>query len=170
MDQIEKVLEFGLPPQAIITFGLPGSGKTTLLKSKYLGTPIISADDIKPQLLGWDEKNPSVVHQQSVKIAKELVEQAVKEKIDFAFDSGSINTKYSRNLFKIIKESGYHIHLVVFDIPLEVCLERNKKRSFQVPEHDILSKNEEKSEALLALMPYVDTIETVTLEDQTQNF
>lgn len=148
--------------KAVITFGLPGSGKTTHIQKKYSGQYIISADDIKPTLQGWDESNPSLVHQESVKLARELVIEAVNKKKDFVFDSGSINTKYSRNLFRLINEAGYHIHLIVFDIPLEVCLERNRKRSFQVPEEDIVAKNEEKDEALLALVQYVDTMETIT--------
>ena len=148
--------------KAVITFGLPGSGKTTHIQKEYSGQYVISADDIKPTLQGWDESNPSLVHQESVKLARELVIDAVKEKNDFVFDSGSINTKYSRNLFRLISEAGYHIHLIVFDIPLGVCLERNSKRSFRVPEADILAKNEEKDEALLALLQYVDTMETIT--------
>ena len=148
--------------KAVITFGLPGSGKTTHIQKKYSGQYIISADDIKPTLQGWDESNPSLVHQESVKLARELVIEAVKEKVDFVFDSGSINTNYSRSLFRLISEAGYHIHLIVFDIPLEVCLERNRKRSFQVPEEDIIAKSQEKNEALLALAQYVDTMETIT--------
>lgn len=149
-------------PKAVITFGLPGSGKTTYLQANYSGQYIISADNIKPTLAGWDESNPSIVHQESVRLAKELVVQAVKEKVDFVFDSGSINTKYSRNLFEFIALSGYDIHLIIFDTPLEVCLERNRNRSFRVPEADILAKNEEKDEALLALLPYLSTMEIIT--------
>jgi predicted kinase len=155
--------------KAVITFGLPGSGKTTYIEKHYspcTGQNIISADNIKPALQGWDEKNPSIVHQESVRLAKELVLKAVHDKVDFVFDSGSINSKYSRNLFRLIKQAGYHIHLIVFDIPVEICLERNRQRSFQVPEDDILAKEREKWDALIAILPMCNTIDTITMEGQ----
>lgn len=164
---IKKLKIFkGKKMKAVITFGLPGSGKTTYIEEHYTGQNIISADNIKPTLPGWDEKNPSVVHQESVRLAKELVLKAIHDKVDFVFDSGSINSKYSRNLFRLIKQGGYDIHLIIFDIPVEICLERNKQRSFQVPEDDIWAKEREKWDALIAILPYCNRIDTITVEGQ----
>jgi predicted kinase len=153
--------------KAVITFGLPSAGKTTYLNNRYgdlltnedTGVIIISADDIKKTLPSWDEKDPSKSHQESVRIARDVLFEHVERKYPYViFDSGSINTKYSRNIFKRIKENGYEIELVYLDTPIDICLQRNKSRAFKVPEENIHEKEKEKTEAFLALIPYVDCI------------
>ena len=146
---------------AIITFGLPGAGKTTYLSKYYINWKIVSADVIKTKLKDWDPKNPSLVHQESVKLAREQVFDLAKQRIPFVFDSGSINTRYSRNIVAELKRAGYKIYLFVFDTPLEVCLERNSKREFKVPEEDIVAKNAEKYEAFYALIPMCDIVQYI---------
>lgn len=146
---------------AVITFGLPGAGKTTYLNKYYAGWNMVSADIIKPTIAGWNPKNPSAVHQESVKLAKEAVFNFAKKRIPFVFDSGSINTRYSRNIIQQLNQAGYKIHLLVFDTSLEVCLERNAKREFQVPKEDIIAKDSEKYEAFFAIAPYCSVIEYI---------
>lgn len=144
--------------KAYVTFGLPGAGKTTYLKSHYSHLPIVSADDIKMTLPNFDLSNPSLCHQESVRLAKEKVLTLSDDKVEFAWDSGSINSKYSRNIFRELHSRGYSITLIVFNTPLEVCLERNRLRSFKVPEDNIREKDQEKTEAFEALLPYVGEI------------
>jgi predicted kinase len=141
--------------KAYVTFGLPGAGKTTYLKNHYNHLPIVSADEIKMTLPNFDLFNPSLCHQESVRLAKEKVLTLSDDGVEFAWDSGSINSKYSRNIFKELYSRGYFITLIVFNTPLEVCLERNRQRPFKVPEDNILEKDQEKTEAFQALLPYV---------------
>lgn len=147
---------------AIIPFGLPGCGKTTYLKNHVLKwfkpATYISADDIKTTLEGYDPANPEPVHQQSVALAEQKVYDSISVGENIVFDSGSINTRYSKRIFERLHNAGYRIILYFFDVPLDVCLERNKKREFTVPESAIIKKNEEAPQALYNLMPYISTI------------
>ena len=167
---------------AIITFGLPGAGKTTYLSKHYSHVDsntndlcwnywhwqIVSADVIKTQLKDWNPENPSLVHQESVRLAREQVFNLARQKVPFVFDSGSINTRYSRNIVAELKKAGYKIYLYVFDTPLETCLERNRKREFKVPEEDIIAKNAEKYEAFYALVPMCDIVQYINESSENE--
>jgi len=49
-------------------------------------------------------------------------------------DATNLATNERRQWIKMAKSFGYDVHAVFFDVPLEVCLERNRKRDRQVKE------------------------------------
>ena len=60
--------------EAILFIGLPGSGKTTFIRENIKGYVIVSADDLKQKHPDYDPKDPTKVHQWSVKEAEKLME------------------------------------------------------------------------------------------------
>jgi len=49
-------------------------------------------------------------------------------------DATNLSPKERRHWIKMAQDFGYEVHAVYFEVPLEVCMERNQKRHRVVPE------------------------------------
>jgi predicted kinase len=157
------------PQTAIIMFGLPASGKSTFIKSEFVNAKhtIISADEIKKQFPGYTDENHTEFYKQAVEKAEQLVYEAADRKEDIIFDTGSINTNYSKRIITNLKTRGIAVCLVVVSTSLDICIERDKGRPQSVGEAVIRAKNEKAPQCLWDLIHMVDhiTISTKSFED-----
>jgi predicted kinase len=121
----------------ILLVGIPGSGKTTLAQTLIAkGFERLCADDIRHELYGdaADQGDPKKVFE----IFFERLENLLKADKDIVVDN--INTKLDHRQQIIERAAKFQytdIRLWVLDIPLDVCLARNKNRARQVPEEVI---------------------------------
>lgn len=128
-------------PEAVILMGLPLAGKSTWIEdNNEFNYKVISADDIKINHPLYDPKHTEKLHQYSVEKARELLYSTMENKENFIFDSGSINTNYTIDIINVLVKNNYFIVLVHIKTPYTICLERNKIRERQVPEHSIFDK------------------------------
>lgn len=122
----------------ILLVGIPGSGKTTLAKKVVeKGFHYMNADSIRMELYGneGEQGNPEDVF----KIFFARLEEAMGEESDIVIDNTNLNPKQRLPILERAAKYGYSdIQLWWLDIPLEVCLERNRLRDRNVPE-DIVS-------------------------------
>lgn len=118
----------------VLLVGIPGSGKTTLAKRlTERGFLRLCADDIRQELWGdaGDQKDPETVFN----IFFQKLEEALSKSLDIVVDNTNINTKHRQPILQRAITAGYEdIQLWVLDIPLEVCLERNRSRERAVPD------------------------------------
>lgn len=123
----------------MLLIGLPGSGKSTHASS--LNSRIISTDAIRAQLFGEE-----AVQGDWLKIWLEVrsqfrqaVEAIVSGEIEFAiYDATNAVRKQRRTTIELARKSGFTEIIGVWINPsIEVCLERNRTRSRQVPEEVI---------------------------------
>lgn len=143
---------------AHIMFGLPCSGKSSYI-DKYLdGIHVVSADDIKTDIMKYHGGTWSGHHQASVKRAEKEVYRCADEGIDFVMDGGGINNSYTKRIVTKLKEKGYRVVLVHVDTPVAVCLLRNEDRGDRRidPDH-IIHKSYKLNNCLAELLPLVDT-------------
>ncbi len=49
-------------------------------------------------------------------------------------DATNLSPKERRHWIKMARDFGYEVQAVYFDVPLEVCMERNRRRNRVVPE------------------------------------
>ena len=145
----------------VFMFGLPGSGKSTWIENNLPGNIVVSADEIKLNLGGYNPKNPEKVHQESVALARDKAISLAIEGRGFIFDGGGINRKYNKDLINEIRAMRHCVTLIVLDTPLEVCLERNRNRDRQVPEDDIYDKAIAFDKRLAELSKIVDDVKHV---------
>lgn len=141
----EKESLFITPSQekhALMLIGLPGCGKTTWVAEHVRGFVIVDADKIKETHPQYDPKDPSIVHQWSVKEAETDMNLLAKRGVPVCLDGGGVNNHYSMRIMNMLKENGYKITLIYFNVPTWVCAERNKKRERVVPDTVILEKSE----------------------------
>jgi predicted kinase len=121
----------------VLLVGIPGCGKTTLSKQLIeRGYLRLNADDIRNELLGAeiDTRNP----QDNERVFGEFfrrLEKALSEQQDIVVDNTNINAKHRGPILQRAIKSGYQdIQLWIMDVPLEICLERNRSRPRSVPD------------------------------------
>jgi predicted kinase len=123
-----------------ILCGLSASGKSTWANQQdsYI---IICPDEFRQVLTGRDYYAG----------AEEAVWSAVKtaarvlagcQKRDILIDATAVTPGQRSQWIRMANELGVPIHCLVFDVPLEVCLERNQARERKVPE-EVLNRQAE---------------------------
>ncbi len=120
----------------ILSVGLPGSGKTTWFKRKGV-TPLSS--DLLRSLLFDDATEQG--HQDLVfSSLRYLLRARMMARMPMNYvDATNLSPKERRHWIRMAREFGYEVHAVYFDVSLETCLERNRKRQRIVPE-DVMQR------------------------------
>lgn len=122
--------------KVIFYHGLPGSGKSTA-RDKYVAEHpdetviVINRDDLRTQLFGekYHSKNPDKKSEQQVTaIQGEMFRKALAAGYTVIDDNTNLNTRFMKRTFDEAVKYGAEIEQEYFDIPVEECKRRNKKR------------------------------------------
>ena len=115
----------------ILTVGLPGSGKSTWLEQRGI-TPLSS--DAMRHLLADDMTNQTI-HARVFQSLRYLLRHrlAIGRPQNYV-DATHLTPEERRPYIQIAQWYGCDAEAVFFDVPLEVCLERNRARHRVVPE------------------------------------
>ncbi|HLN03733.1 MAG TPA: AAA family ATPase [Bryobacteraceae bacterium] len=119
------------PQRIVILVGLPGSGKSTYLER--LGVTALSSDAIR--LLLADDVTDQTIHGRVFSTLRHLVRQrlAIGRPVTYV-DATHLTPAERLPYVKIAQKYGCQIEAMFFDVPLEVCLARNRTRTRVVPE------------------------------------
>lgn len=122
----------------IVLIGVPGSGKTTLaLKIAEKGFHYLNADSIRLELYGNEIEQGD--KEEVFSIFFQRLESAMGEGKNIIIDNTNLNPKQRKPIIDRAEKYEYQdVQLWLLDIPLDVCLERNKSRERVVPE-DIIA-------------------------------
>lgn len=125
----------------VFTAGLPGAGKSFIIKnSEFSNLPIVDCDEFKKLHKDYDPKNPSLVHDWSVKMARHQQFEYLGQGIDFIIDGTGTNVEKYLKWFQEARELGYTITVVYVKVKLSTSIKRNEKRDRSVPVELILEK------------------------------
>jgi predicted kinase len=127
----------------VLAIGMPGSGKTTWFRRRGV-TPLSS--DLLRNIL-FDDVEEQKFQGLVFSTLRSLLRARLIAKMPWNYvDATNLSVHERRQWIKMAKSFGYEVHAVFFDVPLEVCLDRNRQRDRMVSE-EIMRKMAEKLKA-----------------------
>jgi len=115
----------GLKGYVVLAIGLPGSGKTTWFKRR--GVTPLSSDMLRSIL--FDDITEQRYQGLVFSTLRSLLRARLIAKMPWNYvDATNLSAHERRQWIKMAKSFGYEAQAVFFDVPLEVCMERNSRR------------------------------------------
>jgi predicted kinase len=115
----------------VLAIGLPGSGKSSWFKRHEI-MPLSS--DLLRALLFDDATEQRFQDLIFSNLRSMLKARLIARRPTNYVDATNLTPHERQNWIKLAKDYGYEAQAVFFDVPVEVCLERNQRRQRIVPE------------------------------------
>jgi predicted kinase len=124
----------------VLAIGLPGSGKTTWFKRR--GVTPLSSDMLRSIL--FDDITEQRYQGLVFSTLRSLLRARLIAKMPWNYvDATNLSAHERRQWIKMAKSFGYEAQAVFFDVPLEVCMQRNSRRERTVSD-DVMRKMAER--------------------------
>lgn len=115
----------------VLAIGLPGSGKSSWFKRHNI-TPLSS--DLLRALLFDDPTEQRFQDLVFSNLRSMLKARLIARRPMNYVDATNLSPHERNGWIKLAKDYGYEVQAVFFDVPVEVCLQRNQRRERKVPE------------------------------------
>lgn len=124
----------------VLTIGLPGSGKTSWFRRRAI-TPL-SSDLLRVML--FDDIGEQRYQDLVFSTLRYLLRARMIARMPWNYvDATNLSPRERRGWIKMAQEFGYEVQAVFFDVPVEVCVERNTRRGRMVPD-DVMQRMAQK--------------------------
>ena len=120
----------------VLSIGLPGSGKSTWFKRHNI-LPL-SSDMVR--ILLFDDVTEQRFQDLVFSTLRAMLRARLLARRPWNYvDATNLSPHERRSWIKLAHDFGYEAHAVFFDVPPEVCIERNHRRERNVPE-DVMQR------------------------------
>ena len=119
----------------IVLCGPAGSGKSTFAAQRFTETTIVSSDRCRAMIC--DDENNQKVNRETFEVFHMIIQKRLFLGRFTVADSTALQLEARRKLRTLSRNYGYFGCLLIFNIPPEICLERNKSRHRSVEERVI---------------------------------
>ncbi len=120
----------------VLSIGLPGSGKSTWFKRHNI-LPL-SSDMVR--ILLFDDVTEQRYQDLVFSTLRSMLRGRLLARRPWNYvDATNLSAHERRSWIKLAHDFGYEAHAVFFDVPPEVCIERNRRRERNVPE-DVMQR------------------------------
>jgi len=119
----------------LVLCGPAGSGKSTFAAQRFAGTTIVSSDHCRAMIC--DDENNQSVNRDTFELFHLIIQKRLSLGRFTVADSTALHPDARRKLRDLARQFGYYGCLLIFNIPPEICLERNKNRQRLVEERVI---------------------------------
>ena len=124
----------------VLAIGMPGSGKTTWFRRRGV-TPLSS--DLLRNIL-FDDVEEQRYQGLVFSTLRSLLRARLIARMPWNYvDATNLSVHERRQWIKMAKSFGYEVQAVFFDVPLDVCLDRNRQRDRSVSE-EVMKRMAEK--------------------------
>jgi protein phosphatase len=119
----------------LVLCGPAGSGKSTFATQRFAETTIVSSDRCRAMIC--DDENNQNVNRDTFELFHLIIRKRLTLGRFTVADSTALQPDARRKLRDLSRHFGYFGCLLIFNIPPEICLERNKSRHRLVEERVI---------------------------------
>jgi protein phosphatase len=119
----------------LVLCGPAGSGKSTFAAQRFVETTIVSSDHCRAMIC--DDENNQNVNRDTFELFHLIIQKRLSLGRFTVADSTALQPDARRKLRDLSRHFGYFGCLLIFNIPPEICLERNKSRQRLVEERVI---------------------------------
>jgi len=120
----------------VLSIGLPGSGKSTWFKRHNI-LPL-SSDMVR--ILLFDDVTEQRYQDLVFSTLRSMLRARLLARRPWNYlDATNLSAHERRTWIKLARDFGYEVHAVFFDVPPEICIERNRRRERNVPE-DVMQR------------------------------
>ncbi len=119
----------------LVLCGPAGSGKSTFAAQRFAETTIVSSDRCRAMIC--DDENNQKVNREAFEVFHMIIQKRLLLGRFTVADSTALQPEARRKLRSLSHYYGYFGCLIIFNIPPETCLERNKSRHRSVEEQVI---------------------------------
>ena len=119
----------------LVLCGPAGSGKSTFAAQRFPATTIVSSDHCRAMIC--DDENNQKVNRDTFELFHLIIQKRLSLGRFTVADSTALQQDARRKLRELSRHFGYFGCLLIFNIPPEICLERNRSRHRSVEEQVI---------------------------------
>jgi protein phosphatase len=123
-------------PSLILLIGPSGAGKSTFAARHFKQTEIISSDRCRAMVC--DDESDQRVNGAAFGLLHHIARVRLAARRLTVIDATNLETQARRRLLRIARDNGVPSVAVVFNVPLQKCLERNLTRSERVVDEDVI--------------------------------
>jgi len=114
-------------PSLVVLIGPSGAGKSTFAAKHFLPTEIVSSDFCRA--LVSDDENNMAATPAAFRMLQSIAGERLQSRRLTVIDATSVDPDSRKPLVALARKHGSLPVAIVFDVPEEVCIERNRGRA-----------------------------------------